>query len=268
MGEDTLFAFDLEGTLAPIVADPSRQVSGITTACLVIHKNPMGICRGDDYPVRMNRLLGIASLALTSACSVVGIRTEEQPRWESVVKDQSREIRRYSSFLAASTTVEGPFETAQNDAFRILAGYIFGKNKAREQISMTAPVRTDQRQNESIAMTAPVIQQQTGASWNMLFSMPSKYTASTLPEPLDSRIRITTIPEETLATIRFSGWSDREAFEVQSKELEAWVRSATEYEPAGPARYAGYDPPWTLPFFRRNEVMIPVRTKTDSKPRP
>ncbi len=197
---------------------------------------------------------------MSAACSVVGIRTEENPRFQQVLADGNREIRLYNGYIAAETVVEGEMDQAQNEAFRILAGYIFGKNQANSSIPMTAPV-TVTPESKKIPMTAPVTVAQSGSGWRMRFMMPSAFTHETLPRPLDERIKIVDVEAERVAVLRFTfGW-DAEKVERLSKELSDWVREKTPYEPSGPARVAGYDPPWTIPFLRKNEILLPVTEK-------
>jgi hypothetical protein len=51
------------------------------------------------------------------------------------------EIRQYPKRIAAETTVEASkSDNPRGEAFRAIAGYIFGANKGRRKIDMTAPV--------------------------------------------------------------------------------------------------------------------------------
>ena len=134
--------------------------------------------------------LNLVAVLLQSACSAFGIRSEENPNYEVMHKEQSFEIRSYASYVVAKTTVDGDFKEAQGKAFRILAGYIFGGNQQKKSISMTAPVVMDTpSKSESIAMTSPVVQSPSGDGWSMTFMMPSKYKLSDLPVPKDQRVK-------------------------------------------------------------------------------
>lgn len=121
---------------------------------------------------------------------------------------------------------------------------------------MTAPVA--QQSSEKIAMTAPVATQRTPSrEWVIRFFMPSKYTLETLPTPNDSRVRLVTVPGETVAVLRFNGSIGPEAVNARTSELlKALYRN--EIETTGEPLAWFYDPPWTLPCRRRNEVVVGV----------
>ncbi len=204
----------------------------------------------------------IASLfgGLTLAgCSLFGIRSGyEQPPYAVVATlPGDVEIRRYAPRLAAETTVEtSDRQDGMSEAFRVLAAYIFGDNRARTKVSMTAPVAVEGAA-EKIAMTAPVEAAAADGSVTMRFFMPAEWTRDTLPEPTDARIRIVDVPGETLAVLRFSGLGREDAVELETTRLLATL-GALGYEPLGEPITLYYDPPWTLPFLRRNEVAVRV----------
>jgi hypothetical protein len=166
------------------------------------------------------------------------------------------EIRSYPARIVAETTLEaGASANPSGDAFRIVAGYIFGANKERKSIAMTAPVEVAMP-GKKIAMTAPVEMTVGDGTMVMRFFMPSNYALDDLPEPTDPRVVLREIPVSTVAVIRFSGLSDK----VNASQ-EARLRAAldgTQWTISGPATAYYYNPPWTLPFLRRNEVVIPV----------
>ena len=170
-------------------------------------------------------------------------------------------MRRYPARIAAETTVTGDDEdAARSEGFRRLAGYIFGKNHRTDDIAMTAPV-VQARANQKIAMTAPVAQttdaSEVGSGWVIKFFMPSKWTMDALPTPDDERVRLTEVPTETYAVLTFSGDRGPRAVRDRIIELED-VLHANDIDITGEAAAWFYDPPWTLPFRRRNEIAIPV----------
>ena len=190
------------------------------------------------------RLLLLASSLWLAACSVVGDRGgTEEPRHAVVERVGEVEIREYVPRLAAEVTVEGDEEAARSAGFRSLAAYIFGKNRTGKDIAMTAPVAAQP--------SAP-------GRWTIRFFMPSEYNDQTLPAPADPAVRIVAVPAETMAVLRFTGSRSAEAMARGRAELLRALR-------AGPWVVAGepvdwfYDPPWTLPMLRRNEVAVPVR---------
>jgi len=204
-----------------------------------------------------NGLAVAGSLALLSACSVVGIRSgTEQPVYQVVATlADDLEIRRYGPRIAAETDLDGEESEARNQAFRTLAGYIFGANHDGRKVAMTAPVETDR--SRPIAMTAPVEGGESGGRKTMRFFMPSSFTMETLPVPDDARVRLVEVPAQTLAVLRFTGWRDAEAIARRQAELLARL-GATAWEPKGAPTSFLYDPPWTLPFLRRNEAVVAV----------
>jgi hypothetical protein len=202
------------------------------------------------------RLPLLLSSLLLGACSVVGIRSgTEEPRFETVETLGAVEIRRYASRIAAETEVAGSEEAARNEGFRRLAGYIFGGNAKRDRIAMTAPVA--QAPGERIAMTAPVAQAGGAEGWRIRFFMPARFTMDTLPVPDDARVALVPAPEETVAVLRFSGIPRAAAVAENTAALDAALaRSA--WVATGPAQAWFYDPPWTVPALRRNEIAVPV----------
>ena len=195
------------------------------------------------------------------SCSLFGIQDEEGPDYKVIDKSEDFEIREYESYVVAKTTVRGNFDDASGDAFRILAGYIFGDNYTKEAISMTSPVKVEQA-SEKISMTAPVEVKQEGQELTMAFSMPSQYTLKTLPEPNDDRIEFTKIQSKIIASHEYSWFSSKEKNDKKAKELREWISDNPKYKTSPGYTYAGYNPPWTLPFFRRNEVHIELRLKS------
>lgn len=205
----------------------------------------------------MTRLAKLAGQIGESVLSVAGIRTVEEPRHISRALTGGVEIRRYGRRIAAETTVVGERDDALNAGFRTLAGYIFGGNRSRTEIAMTAPV-SQQSGAQKIAMTAPVSQSGSGEDgWTIRFFMPSQWTLQTLPEPDDDDVRLVSVPAETVAVLRFTGDRGPAAVARRTSDLLETL-DAHGIEPAGEAVAWFYDPPWTLPFLRRNEVVVPI----------
>ncbi|WP_426028170.1 SOUL family heme-binding protein [Brevundimonas sp. TWP2-3-4b2] len=202
----------------------------------------------------MKRLI-LALLIILMAAGTPAMATEE-PVFTLVLKDGAFEIRDYVPTVVAEVTVSGSQERASNQGFRILAGYIFGGNTRRQSIAMTAPV-AQRRVSETIAMTAPVSQTASGTGWTVRFTMPAAWTMQTLPQPNDARITLRPEPGQRMAVIRFSGIADARQVERHSRALEGQLRTRG-LRASGPISMAQYDPPWTLWFLRRNEVMVPI----------
>lgn len=204
--------------------------------------------------------LGASALAFTASLFGAGDgHATEQPRYQVVEKVEAFEVRRYGPRLAAEVTVSGSAEGARNKGFRKLAAYIFGGNTTRTSIAMTAPVVQSARgQSESIAMTAPVVQSgDPSGGWRIQFIMPSRYTRETLPTPNDRDVRIVTLPAQDYAVLRFTGDRSGRAVARRMEELKR-TAAARGWRVTGETVAWFYDPPWTLPFLRRNEVAAPV----------
>ncbi|WP_304171740.1 heme-binding protein [Phenylobacterium aquaticum] len=181
----------------------------------------------------------------------------EQPKYQVTGHVGAVEIRRYGPRLAAEASAGGTEEQARNAGFRKVAGYIFGGNVAKRSIAMTAPVA---QASQKIAMTAPVAQTAgPGGTWTVQFTMPAQYTRATLPAPRDPAVRIVDLPAQDYAVLRFSGSTDAKAVAAKTEALKAALAQASAGWHATGAPVAWfYDPPWTLPGFRRNEVAVPV----------
>jgi hypothetical protein len=200
-----------------------------------------------------------ATLALESLVGIFGIRLYEEPNYEIVARLGDRvEIRRYAPRLAAEVVISGDGKAKMDDAFRLLFAYIAGANQAKEKgggakISMTVPVEV--HRNETLAMTVPVQVSETDNSVRMLFYLPATVSADAAPKPTDGRVRIVTVPGETIATLRFSGSADVS----RARQLELIdILKESRWRPTGTPYLLGYDPPFTLPFLRRNEVAVEV----------
>lgn len=181
----------------------------------------------------------------------------ETPHYTIALADGAIELRDYAPRLMAEVTVQGSRSQAANAGFRVLAGYIFGGNMGAARIDMTTPV-AQAPAPVKIAMTTPVTQVPSAEGWVVQFMMPSGYTLDSLPKARDSAIRFVKLPAERMAVVRFSGLADAGTWEARQKALLAWIAARGLTVVEGP-RFFRYDPPWTLPWDRRNEVAFVVR---------
>ena len=195
-------------------------------------------------------------------CSVVGIQRDLNHLPYEVVASlpDDIEIRQYAERLAveATVTVDGS-DDARNAAFRLLFDYISGANQANAEIAMTVPVEST-RASQRIEMTAPV-ESQIGEAGTMImrFFLPRRFTPESAPKPTDDRLRLVLMPEQRFAVLTFSGSRNQQAVSARVEQLRAALK-ARDLNPGISARAFFYDPPWTLPWFRRNEVAIEVTT--------
>ena len=179
----------------------------------------------------------------------------EKPDYKVIQSEQNIEIRQYEPMIIAEVEVDGKREGAIGDGFRLIADYIFGNNTVKRDIAMTAPVQ--QQESQKIAMTAPVQQQSTGKSWRMSFVMPSKYSMDSLPVPNNNRVRLKEILTKKFVVIEFSGTNSNENVTEHENQLMNYIEE-NQIKINDSPKYAFYNPPWSLPFLRRNEVMIEI----------
>lgn len=202
-------------------------------------------------------IVAIIGIVLIGAIAAGPVMSDvEKPNYEIIKSQGAIEVRQYEPLIIAQVQISGEREEAIGDGFRLLADYIFGNNIANQDIAMTAPVQ--QQESTKIAMTAPVQQQSTGDDWQVSFVMPSEYTIDTLPKPVNDRVTLKEIPAKTFAAITFSGTNSDENVKAHEKILLEYVE-ANDLSVISTPKYAFYNPPWTLPPMRRNEVMIEIR---------
>lgn len=188
----------------------------------------------------------------------------EEPEYTVVEDMGTYEIRRYEPYLVAEVDVAATSEkNAGGRAFRILAGYIFGDNEPQTKMAMTAPVEmTESEGGERMQMTAPVESTGADGTYTYAFVMERKYTLDTLPRPTDPRIRIREKPARHVAALRYAGsWSDSN-YERHRAELAAAL-AADGIDTVGAFTLARYNSPFSLPWFRRNEVLVEVSRDAD-----
>lgn len=184
-------------------------------------------------------------------------RNVKTPKYAVTLSSGNIQIRQYPPMLLASVTVSGERQTAITNGFRLIADYIFGNNKLpnqqSENIAMTAPVL--QQSSHKIAMTAPVMQQLAqNNEWQVSFVMPSKYSLQNIPKPNNSEVRLHEIIAQRVVVIKFSGSITNQNLQKHLNKLNDYIHK-TQLKVVGEPRYAFYNPPWTLPMMRRNEIM-------------
>lgn len=186
-------------------------------------------------------------------------RFSEEPAYEKEGRVGDLEVRRYAPFVVAETTLAGAdWDEALGNGFRRLAGYISGKSSARARIELTAPAHVGEKKatsGEKIAMTAPVVAAERAGGYAVSFVMPKHRTLTSLPVPHDSRVQLCEVPARRVAVLRFAGAYRWEPVRAKARELLAKVAEAG-WRTEGEVQFGGYDPPWTLPFLRRNEVWV------------
>jgi hypothetical protein len=188
----------------------------------------------------------------------------EEPEYQLESKAEQFEIRVYGDIVIAETKVESDFEEAGNRAFRILAAYIFGDNKSKTKIEMTAPVN-QVATSEKIEMTAPVNQVKTSGGYLVQFTMPKKFNLANLPTPNDARVHLRQIPGRRVAVYSYSGsWSEAR-YQEKLLDFKEELNKAN-VETKGEPVLARFNSPFQLWFLRRNEIWFDL-AKPDTKPK-
>jgi hypothetical protein len=195
----------------------------------------------------LSSILSLTFLAMPSHAT-------EEPEYRVVRELAGIEVRQYVAYAVAEVVVPGPAGEAGNQAFPILAGYIFGKNKGEQKFAMTAPV-TQAAAPVKLEMTAPVTQTAAPGGFLVQFVLPKGVTAASAPEPLDARVQLRQVQPSQVAVIRYSGfWSESNDAEHLTK-LQAALRAA-DLAWEGDAVYSRYNAPFTPWFMRRNEIWL------------
>lgn len=200
-------------------------------------------------------VLLIASMPLFSHAT-------DEPDYAVVRELSGIEIRDYQGYVVAQVQVKGPAGEAGSQAFPILAGYIFGKNKGDTKFAMTAPVT----QSASAAppgdapamkmeMTAPVTQTAAGDGYTVQFVLPKGVTLAAAPEPLDARVQLREVPGSRVAVIRYSGFWSQGNYDEHLAKLQSALAAAQLHWTGGPT-LSRYNPPFTPWFLRRNEIWL------------
>ncbi|MBL3573571.1 heme-binding protein [Rhodovulum sulfidophilum] len=198
-------------------------------------------------------IAAFAGFLSVTACSILGSTAAPEPDYSVNLAEPPFELRDYGELVVVKTAVND----GSRAAFGRLFDYISGANSGAREIAMTAPVlNTDTAKGAKIAMTVPVLQTQEG-SREMIFILPDTLTLDSAPAPTAPRVSLARIPPRRVAVVRYSGSMSNRA-SAEETRLRDWMTSK-ELTPTGPAEVAGYNPPWTLPSYRRNEVLIPVK---------
>jgi len=191
-------------------------------------------------------------------CSVVGYNAGvKEPVYKSLLNEGHYEIREYPSIILVTAQSNSAFDKAGDESFQKLFDYISGNNTDSAKIVMTTPVLMEDK-GTKIPMTAPVFMNADAKGWSMSFVLPDSYTIETAPQPIDKSLRLEERLGGKYAVLRFSGIYNDTNFEKRSAELEAWL-AQHKLTAKGSIMRAGYNPPWTLPPLRRNEVMVEIK---------
>ena len=200
----------------------------------------------------------IVLMTLGSIATLVGsiMSHVEQPSYTVLKSEGNITVRQYGPLILAEVEISGPRKEAISEGFKILADYIFGNNTLQEKMESTGPF-TNQL-SKKIAMTAPVTQERSMDGWKVRFVMPNKYTIQTLPRPNSNKIHLISVPSKQYAAIAFSGLATDSSIQEHTEELAAYL-VRQKLTSTGGVILAFYNPPWTLPLLRRNEILIEIK---------
>jgi SOUL heme-binding protein len=194
-----------------------------------------------------------ASLLLGLLCTghVMAI---EEPKYEVIQTDGAFEMRKYAPILIAETMVDGDMDEASNKGFRLIADYIFGNNQvvdsnANTKIAMTAPVTVEPQSTDT--------NMQLAKKWRIHFVMPSQYTLANIPKPKNDAITLKEIPSKYFLVYSYSWLNTLTRVQNKTDEALEWANRKG-LKVIGVPKLSRYDPPWTLPMFKRNEIMLEV----------
>lgn len=168
----------------------------------------------------------------------------EEPRYSVLVSEPPFELRRYPAFVVAQTQLDGDFDAASRSGFRRIAAYIFGDN-----------IQAGAGTQRKISMTAPVTVTPEDQGWRMHFVMPSAESMQTLPQPVNPQVQLRQVPEHDVVSVRFGGFTTQASIQTHTEQLRAWAQ-AKNLRLSPTAQVARYDDPFTLPWNRRNEILI------------
>jgi hypothetical protein len=213
------------------------------------------------HPRRPAVAFGVSVLlTLTLTTSAMPSLATEEPDYK-IVRElaANMEVRQYAAYAVAEVVVAGPAQEAGSQAFPILSGYIFGKNKGERKFAMTAPV-TQVATPVKLEMTAPVTQTAAPGGFVVQFVLPKGVTMASAPEPLDARVQVREVVPAQVAVIRYSGFWTQSNYDEHLGELQMALRAADLLWTGEPV-YARYNAPFTPWFMRRNEIWLHLAKK-------
>lgn len=183
--------------------------------------------------------LTVAGVAMAVAYKASRFAYESAP-YDEVAKEGEFEIRDYPSLTLVSTPMDDA-DAEESSSFMRLFRYITGANEANQEISMTTPVFTNRG----------------GAQRRMSFVMPAGVAERDAPRATNEDVRLETMPAGRFAVYRFSGSWKPSRLEEATQKLARWMETRG-VEAIGEPIVAGYDPPFTPPMMRRNEVLVRI----------
>ena len=189
---------------------------------------------------------------MVSGCSLLGVSSVEEAPYEALLTEGEFEIREYAEMVQVEVMVGGDYKSASNAGFRELFGYISGANATDQDIAMTAPVFMSPVQDGSPDLAE-------NQDWEVAFVLPAELSLDASPEPSSEIVNLVSVPAGSMAVMQFSGRMNADLMSAKLLELQSWMDKKG-LEPADRPLWAGYNPPWTPGFLRRNEILVPIKS--------
>jgi hypothetical protein len=184
--------------------------------------------------------------------SFVGIRAGSvEPPFAIIDRPGGVEIRQYGPRMALEVQAAGTADAARAIALERLGDFAAGANMRAAEVALSLPVAQLPKRDEN----GPA--RDNAWLWTVRVHLPLRIRAADVPAPFDSTLRVRKLPPDTFAVLRFNGVARPASTARRRAELAA-VLAQSDWEPAGPAEVWFYDPSWTVPALRRNEIAVPV----------
>jgi len=180
----------------------------------------------------------------------------EMPSYKVISTAKDYEVREYEPYSIIATPTRkqavspnnpAATTTANAKAFNTLASYLFGKNEGNKAMAMTAPV-------EMIADGQ--------GSKTMAFILPNEVSESAPSPSKGDEISIQRLPAQTVAVLEFPGFATEKEIKAQKEKLLSSLQTDGRFTPIDDTdsfRVLQWNPPYTLPWLRRNEICIKVK---------
>ena len=182
------------------------------------------------------------TLILIIFFSMAATETLKNPEFILLEKYGEIEVREYSEYVIAKTSISQGDKELNNNMFSTLAGYIFGGNS----------------KSQSIPMTAPVITKNDESSYDMIFFMLDATKPEDLPLPNSSNVSIEMMNLGKTITISFGMWATEKRIAYYKDKLDAYIKK-NNIQVISSIMVAQYNSPWTIPPFRKNELIYSIK---------
>lgn len=158
--------------------------------------------------------------------------------YKIIKKFDDFEIRKYDEINIVSIDTK---KAAGSQGFSMLFNYISGQNKDKVEIPMTAPVLNKISKEET----------------TMAFVMPKNMHIDSIPKPMGKDLVIKQVNAGYYAALKFNGFNNQGKINRKIEELKN-ILEKKGYKILSDFYLARFDPPFTLPVLRRNEILVEI----------